>query len=354
MVEENRIPHALLFSGKEGSGVLPAAMAFSAHMFCISRIAAGPCGQCSACLKTKRLAHPDLHLVFPVVKSKSVGSSDDLAGRFREVFLQNPYITANQWTGEMDASKQPVIPVEEASSILRKLSYTSYEGSYKVMIIWQPERMNIESANRLLKVLEEPPEKTVFLFVSSQPDQLLATIISRLQLVQFYPCSENEISEALTERFNVSREAAEQAALLADGNYAAAMEALAQNDTAVSLLTQFQQFMRLGLKMDAVKASQWIDEQAAEGREKQKQFLQYALQVFRDSLMYNYGERALVKLSGAEKEFLQKFAPYVTSANYERLINEFNSAYYAIERNAYAKILFMDLLLKTGKLLQQR
>ena len=356
MVSDNRVPHALLFAGREGTGTLASAVAFASHLFCKSPAAEGACGQCPSCLKTKRLSHPDLHLVFPIIKVKgSVESSDDLAGAFREALLQDPYMTSAKWSSEMDAgNKQPVIPVEEANGILRKLSYTSYEGSYKVMIIWQPERMNAESANRLLKILEEPPEKTIFIMVSSQADQLLATIWSRLQLVRFYPCSEEEITDALMRNFSVSREVAEQAAILADGSYAEAVAALAENDLAVSLLTSFQAFMRLGFRIDPVKASQWIDENAATGREKQKQFLQYALQVFRDSLMFNYGERALVKLSGAEKQFLEKFAPYVTQSNYEELVAQFNNSYYAIERNANPKILFMDLLIQTERLLSRR
>jgi DNA polymerase-3 subunit delta' len=352
MVAEERVPHALLFAGAEGSGNLPAALAFAQHLFCTSKTPEGACNQCAACGKVSKLVHPDLHLVFPIAKSKDVKSSDDLIKEFREIVLNHPYLTLNDWFNELDAeNKQPIIPVEQANDILKKLSYTSYEGSYKLMIIWLPEKMNTEAANKLLKVLEEPPEQTVFILVSSYPDQLLSTIISRVQQIPFYPSSESEISEALMKQFGLNAEAARQTAMLADGSYGQAIALLKESDENVSFLSNFQNFMRLALKFDCAKAITWIDECAALGREKQKQFLQYALEVFRDSLMYNYGDRSLVRLNGQERQFLEKFAPFVNQRNYERLIEEFNSNYYYIERNANPKILFMDLILKTNELI---
>ncbi len=355
MVNEERVPHALLFAGRSGSGNLPAALAFAQHLYCTNKTATGACDQCASCHKVAKLIHPDLHLVFPIAKSKDVKSSDDLLKEFRTAVLEQPYLSLNDWFNELSAeNKQPIIPVEEASDILRKLSYTSYEGSYKMMIIWQPEKMNQEAANKLLKILEEPPEKTIFVLVSDQPDQLLATILSRVQQIPFYQCSEQEVAEALVARYNVSPETAGQSAMLANGNYAEAIALLNQNEENVSFLSNFQTFMRLALRFDCNKVIQWIDENAASGREKQKQFFQYGLEVFRDCLMFNYGERDLVRLSGQEKQFLEKFAPFVNQKNYEQLISEFNNNYYYIERNANPKILFMDLFLKTNELINMK
>jgi DNA polymerase-3 subunit delta' len=352
MVNEARVPHALLFSGREGCGNLPAAIAFAQHLFCTDKKNSGPCGNCVSCNKVSKLIHPDLHLVFPIAKSKDVKSSNDLIKEFRETFLQNPYLTLNDWFNELSAeNKQPIIPVEEANDILKKLSYTSYEGSYKIMVIWQPEKMNAESANKLLKILEEPPEKTVFILVSNSSDQLLATILSRVQLIPFYALDEKEIVEALTIQYKINPEVAKQTAILANGNYADAVSLLTQNEENVTFLNSFQNFMRLALRFDCGKAITWIDDNASIGREKQKQFLQYGLEVFRDSIMYNYGEKDLVRLSGSEKQFLEKFAPFVNQKNYEKLVEEFNSNYYYIERNANPKILFMDLILKTNELI---
>jgi DNA polymerase-3 subunit delta' len=352
MVRSARVPHALLFSGPEGCGNLLAAFVFAQHLFCENKQSAGPCNTCKSCLKLSKLVHPDLHLVFPIAKSKAIKTSDDLVAEFRETFLRNPYLTLTQWFEEIDAAnKQPLIPVDEASAILRKLSYTSYEGSYKIMVIWQPEKMNVEAANRLLKVLEEPPEKTIFILVANQPDQLLSTIFSRVQQIHFKACTDEEITKALIKDFNVSEAAAKNTALMADGNYSEAIRLLEENEENVSFLNHFQSFMRLSFRFDATKALQWIDENAATGREKQKQFLQYGLQVFRDALMLNLGAANLVRLSGQEKQFLEKFAPFVNQKNYEKLVEEFNSNYYYIERNANPKVLFMDLLLKTNELI---
>lgn len=355
MVHDNRVPHALLFTGKEGSGNLGASLVFAQHLFCTAKTPDGPCNTCSSCAKVSKLVHPDLHLVFPIAKSKSVKSSNDLVKEFREAVLQNHYLSISDWFDEISAeNKQPIIPVEESNDILKKLSYTSYEGSYKMMIIWQPEKMNAEAANKLLKILEEPPDKTIFILVCNQPEQLLATIISRVQQIPFYQCTEQDIVDALVKQYHVSSQVATQTAMLANGNYGEAMKLLAHNEENVSFLNHFQTFMRLAFRFDPAKALQWIDENAAEGREKQKQFLQYGLEVFRDSLMYNFGNRDLVRLSGQEKQFLEKFAPFVNQKNYERLVEEFNNNYYYIERNANPKILFMDLLLKTNELLNAK
>lgn len=352
MVQEKRVPHALLFNGREGSGNLPAALAFAQHLYCTQPQDGLPCGTCASCNKVAKLIHPDLHLVFPIAKSKDVKTSNDVVKEFREAFLQQPYLNLNDWFNELNAeNKQPLIPVEEAADILRKLSYTSYEGSYKTMIIWQPEKMNVEAANKLLKILEEPPDETIFILVSNHPDQLLATIISRVQTIPFYQLSETEIAEGLIGKYNVTPETAKQTAILAEGDFREALSILTQHEESVSFLNHFQQFMRLALKFDATKALSWIDENAATGREKQKQFLQYGLAVFRDALMYNFGDRDLVRLNGQERQFLEKFAPFINQKNYERLIEEFNSNYYYIERNANPKILFMDLILKTNELI---
>ncbi|MBI2721883.1 MAG: DNA polymerase III subunit delta' [Bacteroidetes bacterium] len=355
MVNEARIPHALLFSGKEGSGNLPAAVAFAQHLYCKQPSVNGACGTCTSCNKVSKLIHPDLHFVFPIVKNKDVKSSSDLIKEFREIYLQQPYISLHDWFIELNAeNKQPIIPVDESNDILRKLSYTSYEGSYKIMIIWQPEKMNAEAANKLLKVLEEPTEQTIFILVSTQPDQLLPTIISRVQQIPFYNCTEKEISDALIVDYKVNAAVASQTAILANGNYGEAISLLTHNDENISFLTNFQSFMRLAFKFDGGKALLWIDENAAGGREKQKQFFQYGLEVFRDCLMYNFGSRDLIRLNGQEKQFLEKFAPFVTQKNYEQLVEEFNNNYYYIERNANPKILFMDLILKTNELINRK
>ena len=352
MVNENRLPHALLFTGADGSGNLPMAVAFAQYLFCTNKQSNDSCGTCPSCLKTSKLIHPDLHFVFPIAKSKDVKRSNDVITEFREAFLETPYLSLNDWFDSLGAeNKQPIIPVEESGYIIRELSYTSYEGLYKMMVIWQPEKMNTEAANKLLKVLEEPPEQTLFILVCNNPDSLLSTIISRVQQIPFTRLSETEIAQALVHKFGVTQDNAQQAAFLCEGNFNNALKQLTQHDDQLSFLQHFRSFMLLALNFDADKALTWIDQNAANGREKQKQFLHYALEIFRDCLMFNFGSRDLVRLSGNEKQFLEKFSRYINQKNYEKLVEEFNGSYYYIERNANPKILFMDLLLKTNELI---
>jgi len=352
MLQDGRVPHALMFTGPEGSGNLPTAMAFIQYLFCENKLSEDACGICPSCLKTGKLIHPDLHLVFPIPISKSVRTSSDLLPEFRNMFLETPYLTIQDWFGNLDAeNKQPLIPADEANDILKKLSYTSYEGGYKTMVIWQPEKMNASSANKLLKILEEPPEKTLFLLVCNHPDQLLSTIISRVQQITFQRIDIEDIVKGLVDEFECQASHAKQVALLCDGSYREAQLLLQHLDGGTAYLQKFRTFMLIALKFDAIKAVSWIDDNARTGREQQKQFLQYGLEIFRDCLMFNFGSVDLVRHSGEEKEFITKFSRFVHQRNYERLLEEFNSAFYHVERNANPKILFMDLLMKTNELI---
>lgn len=352
MLHDGRVPHALMFNGPEGSGNLASAFAFVQYLFCQNKQPSDSCGVCPSCLKVSKLIHPDLHLVFPIPLSKYVKMSNDLLPEFREAFIETPYLTIHDWLDCLDAeNKQPTIPTDEANDILKKLSYTSYEGGYKIMIVWQPEKMNISASNKLLKILEEPPEQTLFLLVCNHPDQLLTTIISRVQQLQFYKLDTDDIVKGLQEEFDCQLQAAKQAALLSDGSYREAQLLLQHLDGGTAYLQNFRAFMLIALKFDAIKAVAWVDENSRIGREKQKQFLQYALEIFRDCLMFNFGSADLIRHSGEEKEFITKFARFVHQRNYERLLEEFNSAFYHIERNANPKILFMDLIMKTNEMI---
>ncbi len=350
MFSDNRIPHALMFSGPEGSGNLPAAFSFIQYLFCTQKSEIDSCGHCPSCLKISKLSHPDFHLVFPIAKSKDILTSNNLLPEFRKCFLNNPYLTLHEWFNEIEAeNKQPIIPTEEAGSILKKLSYTSYEGGYKVMLIWQPEKMNAESANKLLKILEEPPEKTIFILVCNHPDQLLSTIISRVQQIFFNKLDDESIIKGLVEEFNCTKEAAQQIALMCDGNYREAQLLLQQHDDEHNLLQNFRAFMIIALNFDAIKAVSWIDENARTGREKQKQFFQYGLEIIRECLMYNYGSVDLIRISGEEKNFIRKFSKFINKNNYEKITTELNNSFYYIERHANPKILLMDLLMNMNE-----
>ncbi len=355
MVKNKRIPHALLLNGSEGNGNLPMAIAFAQFILCPDRTETDSCGVCRQCLRIKKLEHPDLHLVFPFALSKDIRVCDSLIGDFRKAFITQPYMTLADWFNELGAeNKQPVIPADESDQIIKKLSYTSYEGNYKIMIIWMPEKMNNASANKLLKILEEPPDDTLFFLVTSHLDQLLTTIISRTQLVQFGSVDDEVMANELRQKFGVNNERALQISSLSDGNYREALKLLSDDAGSVEFLQHFQLFMRSALKFDIFKVSEWVDATAAMGREKQKYFIQYAIHLLRECLVNNYGTPTLVKLAGNELEFIKKFSPFVHRGNFERMIEELNNAYYHVERNAHAKILFMDLSMKMNELINLR
>ncbi|MGQ0827749.1 MAG: DNA polymerase III subunit delta' [Bacteroidota bacterium] len=351
-VKEGRISHAQLFLGPQGSGSLALAVAYAQYISCLQKADDDSCGQCSSCVKYNKLVHPDLHFVYPVALSKDVRVSTDVAAQWRTAFLDNAYITLFNWFEQLDAeNKQAVIGVEESAEILRKLSLTTYEAEYKIMIIWQAEKMNPQSANKLLKILEEPPDKTLFLLVCESEDQLLRTIVSRTQLIKINKLNELDLGQALVERHGLSADAAEKITHLADGNYSEALLLINENENAAQNLVSFQKLMRASLKFDPKAVLAWIDEISAAGRERQKNFLNYALHIMRESMVLNYADEELVKLGADEQEFVKKFSPFIHGSNVERFTEELNKAHYHMERNANPKILFMDLAFKFNELL---
>lgn len=351
-VKEGRISHAQLFLGPEGSGGLAMAVAYAQYISCSNREDTESCGQCSSCIKYNKLIHPDLHFVYPVALSKDVRTSSDVAGDWRNAFLNNPYITLFNWFEQLSAeNKQAIIGVEESAEILRKLSLTTYEAEYKIMIIWQAEKMNQAAANKLLKILEEPPDKTLFLLVCENEEQLLRTIVSRTQLIKINKLKDEELAEALVSNNGMAIDAAQKIAHLSDGSYSEALSLISENENAAQNLASFQKLMRASLKFDPKAVLTWIDEIAAAGRERQKNFLNYALHIMRESLVLNYADASLIRLGADEQEFVKKFSPFIHASNVERFIEELNTAHYHMERNANPKILFMDLAFKFNELL---
>lgn len=349
-----RVAHALLFYGPEGGAQLPTAVAFARYLFCQNRSAHDSCGTCASCIKINKLAHPDLHWVFPVALSKDVRKSDDVLPEFREAFLEFPYLSLTDWFNSLSAeNKQPVIGKDEANEIIRKLNYTSYEGRGKIMIIWMPEKMNTEASNKLLKILEEPPDETFFFLVSSAIEQLLPTILSRVQMIQVHQANIIEVAKVVAKNFELTQQQAEQVAATAQGDVRQAFLLADENIEENIYLELYRNFMRNCLRFDPFKITAWIEELQGLGREKQKHFLDYALQMFRSSILIKHIPQQ-VNGSAEEKDFLQKFHPYITLKNHEALTEEFGKAAYHIERNANTKIVFMDLALKTNELLNKR
>lgn len=350
-VKEERIPHAQLFIGKEGSGALALAIAYAQYVLCASSANQEACN-----IKANKLAHPDLHFCYPVSttdKVKKEPVSTHFIGQWREAILDNPYLNLFQWLQHLGIeNKQGMINVHQSAEILKTLSLKSFESEFKVMIIWMPEKMNTSTANKLLKIIEEPPQKTLFLLVTENPDALLPTIISRTQIVRIPPISKADMEGALQSRHQLTPEMAASVAHLAGGSYLEALQVLNTSESVEFNREEFVAWMRMCFAKKFVNMLDWIDKISRVGREKQKFFLEYGLHIFRESLMQNYADPELVKLHDSETAFVNKFAPFVHTKNCIQLISEFEKAIYHIERNANAKIMFLDLSLKVLKLLR--
>jgi len=366
-VVEQRIPHAQLLRGPEGIGKLALAIAYAQYICCENRTATDSCGLCPSCVKYRKLAHPDLHFVFPVIKpaNKTSVICDDFITEFREMVLQSPYFGMNEWYAKISGdAKQGMIYGNESEEIIRKLSLKTYESEYKVMIIWLPEKMNLTCANKLLKILEEPPEKTVFLMVSNAPDHIITTILSRTQHIHIPRLKENEIVNALLENdeLEMEQEDSVYAAHIANGSYLNALAVLNEGDENKQNFERFVLIMRLawqvGNKKDHASLKtlrKWSDDMAATtvGRERQKNFLTYAQRMTRENFIQNLQQPELNNLTTVEADFSQKFSPFINERNVEELMSEFALAERHIEQNVNAKMIFFDLTLKIIMLLKK-
>ncbi len=357
-VKEGRISHAQLFLGKEGSGNLALAIAYAQYISCQNKSDTDSCGECASCTKFQKVIHPDLHFVFPVatndeVKEKPI--SANFLVQWREVILQEPYLSIANWQEKIETgNKQLLISKYESESILKILSLKTYEAEYKTMIIWYPEKFNIASANKLLKIIEEPPSKTLFILVAHDISQLISTILSRTQLVKVGNVEVAVLKKELIKRYALEESLAQNIARLSDGNFIQAKKIIEQSEQEELFYALFTNWMRAAFKGEVASLITWTDEIAkiTFGREKQKQFLNYCLHIIRESLIKNYGNSDLERIANNEKGFLVNFAPFIHGANCMEIINLLNDASYHIERNANPKILFLDVSLKLTKLLR--
>lgn len=354
--QEGRTPHARLFCGPEGTGKLPLAIAYARYLCCTNRGEDDACGRCPSCVKFDKLAHPDLHFVFPVVKRKNKDTvSDDYMAEWREMLSKNPYTNLSLWLKEMGAENQQAqIYVKESDEIVRKLSLKSSEGGWKAVIVWLPEKMNTECGNKLLKLLEEPPEQTVFLLVSEEPDALLTTIQSRTQRFNLYGIEEGEMAQRLCSQYGLTEKDATDIAHRSGGSFVKAMEAIHLNEDNEWFFELFVSLMRLSYQRKIREMKQWAETLAAAGRERQKQFLLYAQRMIRENFVYNFGTPSLNYLNEEEQTFSGRFAPFVNERNVIGLMDELEEAQRHIEQNVNARMVFFDLALKTIVLLVRR
>jgi DNA polymerase III subunit delta' len=357
-VNRERVSHAQIFTGPEGCGGLALALAYAQFISCENRQPADSCGVCKSCVKYEKLIHPDLHFVFPVIKDKKNNEpvSDNYIEQWREFVKHSSFFTLNKWLDTIEVGNaQGLIFASEASEIIKKLSLKSFESDFKIMIIWLPEKMHLSTANKLLKLIEEPPEKTLFLLVSEEPDKVIPTILSRCQIVKIPGFRKEEIAAYLSDRFELSGPKAKDVAQVANGNIARAIEMCENEDTSILNLDRFKNVMRYAWKRDVIALITWSEEMAAIGRESQKNFISFSLRLIRENLMLTLDQlkNRIVFLTGNEAEFSANFHPFINQENVYALTDELGTAYSHIEANGNARIIFLDLALKITKLIKR-
>jgi DNA polymerase-3 subunit delta' len=349
-VFENRVSHAQLFLGPEGSGSFALALAYAQFISCTERTKTDSCGNCASCRKYNKLIHPDLHFSYPFFRGGEKEDSMADLGEWRDLVLSNPYFNLDEWRMRLDAqNKQPNINKAECLNILHRLSLKAFESEYKTMIIWLPEYLKNEG-NRLLKTLEEPANKTLIILVAQNQDQILNTIISRTQLVKIPALKNEDIVRYLTDNKDISETQASRIAYLSDGNMQAALNLLKEDDH--DDFRNFTGWMRMTFADKGAQIIDFVDELSKLGRENQKNMLRYGVQLIRECVMMLSGAESLVHLPSAELDFVKNFSKQLDLAKCEALVNELEKAHYHIERNANPKILFLDVSLQFVKILK--
>ncbi len=347
MVDEGRLPHAIMLCGPQGCGKMALAMDFAKVLLGDSPLLA-------------QWEHPDLHFTYPTIKLSSMSAdhkpvSDDFASEWHELIMGGLYFTMVEWMEQMGGeNQQAIITAGESDELIRKLSLKSSQGGYKVSIIWLPERMNLECANKILKLLEEPPSQTIFIMVCEEPERLLETIRSRVQRIDVKKISDVAIEQALRERRGLTEEMAHRTARMANGNWLKALEILSADSENELFLDMFQSLMRLAYQRKIKELKAWSERMAAMGREKQKRFLEYFLRLIRENFMYNFHQADLCYMTQREEDFAKNFARFVNEANILPITELTNLAIRDIGQNANAKIVFFDFATNMIVLLIQK
>lgn len=359
MAVEDRISHALLFLGQNGSGTLPLAVAFAQYINCTDRQETDSCGKCHSCLMCQKLAHPDLHFALPVASNEDVKkpTTDDFINQWRKGFIDNPYLDINDWYRAIDIEKkQGIIGTDESTSVVRKLFLKSFEGKYKILIMWHSDKMNITAANKLLKIIEEPPDQTIFILVTEQYENMLPTIISRTQLVKVPLIETQLLVEHVKEYYSLEINKAKNLVHLAANSYTAIQELVQQEQLSGELEQAFIDWMRLcwNVGKDYKKLYSWVEDVAKQTRDAQKNFLHFALDTARECLITNMAGAHHSRFDESNYAGFERFSKMISEKNIEAFAKEVNEACFHIERNANAKILFLDLSFKIQRILKMQ
>ncbi len=361
MVKEGRLPHALLFCGPEGVGKMALAMAFASYLL------TNPDGEDNGSIDTtnalamlRKWEHPDLHFSYPTIKRPNMSSdhqpiSNDFTQEWHEMIMQGTYFTMNQWMKQMGATtQQAIITGAESDELSRILALKSSQGGYKIAIIWRPERMNLTSANKLLKLLEEPPHKTIFLMVCEEPEKLLETIISRTQRIDVKRIDDDAIEQALITQRGIDNDAAHRIARIANGSWLKALETLDTGNENREFLNMFQMLMRLCYMRNVKDLKRWSEVVSAYGREKERRMLTYFQQQVRENFIFNFQRPELNYMTLEEEGFARNFARFINEANVIEINELFEKANRDIGQNANAKVVFYDIALKLIVLLLKK
>lgn len=354
LARENKIPHAQLMLSRQGAGGLPMAMAFATYLVCTNPCPEDSCGVCPACQKADKLIHPDIHFSYPVVKVKNVSRpplSGDYAEKWREAVKFNPYLSEYEWIKKMtDENSQGNITSNEARDIIRQLNLKSFEGGYKIQIIWMAEALR-ETGNILLKLIEEPPGNTIIILIAENQEAILSTIISRTQIIKLPALEDEDVAEALKKQYHISPEQAREFSYIADGNYRKAQQlATGELEGFGEELKNWMIFCMRGPSSDLVK---WSEKCHENGREYIKKFLDYAVNIFRETLASKYtSDQLKPHVSSSEMPVIQALKKYITHENLYELIPLLEEKAYHIERNASAKITLMDLSIQMRRMLK--
>ncbi len=351
-VDENRLAHALLITGPRGNGKLAIAVALARYLLCENRGGGEACGVCPTCVKVDKLIHSDLHFVFPVKKKKSGGSdlapvSDDYIAEWRELLIKNPYFGYDAWLQKLDVdNQQPMIYERESGEILHKLSMHAREGGWKVVVIWLPEKMKEAGSNKLLKIIEEPPQRTLFVLVSEEPDHIIPTILSRTQRVEVPRIMQDDMQRALVARYGLTEPDAARIAQQSAGNIEKAEELLSLDEEKALYLELFAQMMRAAYARSIRDMKAWSEKVASLGRERQKRLLEYCQRLIRENFIMNFKRDEMLYLSAEERNFSVRFSPFVNERNIFGIMEELSEAQRHIEQNVNAKMVFFDTALR--------
>jgi DNA polymerase-3 subunit delta' len=355
-VNEERVSHAQLFAGPPGTGKLALAIAYAQYVACTNRQTDDSCGECPSCKKFRKLIHPDLHFVFPVIKTPKFKEpvSDNFLEEWRMMIGKNPYFSIDQWFEQIGVENaQGLIYSHQSEEIIRKLNLKSYESEYKVMIIWLPEKMHVACANKLLKMIEEPPAKTLFVLITENEEDIISTIRSRCQLITVPPIDTEAIEKTLHTLPESEGHDIRNIVHLAKGNFNKALELLQPDEQTLFNLERFKELMRYSYGRKFTDLFKWADQVAGIGREKQKSLLNYFLDLLRENFVYNLKNRDLTFMNSPEEEFSKRFSPFINERNIVELTEVFETAYAHIGMNGNPRIIFTDVAFRITKLIRK-